>query len=242
MDQTKLKAFADNKLNVDRVENIVGEGEIACTSKFLLFSQCFQKASFPDLSKGVTVWEWVKCPFLYYHNVFKSGLLQNYVWLQQLYFSSRILSKVGKTSVVYRILSFFYFSGNSSLTAIDFDDVDLSTSPVTKKDAQKQVENGAVVSSMPENPKLNLFQALQESENKDVERNQDDRQESDSKVDGEVAEITDVQGKESCSEKREIDSQSDSNGKQTVMEVDSSSSGSDEPGSNGKNLLICFQL
>ena len=40
--QTKLKAFADDKLNVtkkiisvfDRVENIVGKGEIACTRNF----------------------------------------------------------------------------------------------------------------------------------------------------------------------------------------------------------------
>ena len=42
LDQTKLKAFADDNLNVtkmvisifDRVENIVGKGEIACTSNF----------------------------------------------------------------------------------------------------------------------------------------------------------------------------------------------------------------
>ena len=27
--------------------------------QFLLFPQCFQKASFPDPSKGVIVWEWV---------------------------------------------------------------------------------------------------------------------------------------------------------------------------------------
>ena len=40
----------------DGVENIVGTGEIAC----ILFPQCFQKASFPDPSKGVIVWEWVK--------------------------------------------------------------------------------------------------------------------------------------------------------------------------------------
>ena len=60
LDQTKLKAFVDDKLNVtkmiisvfDRVENIVG--------KFLLFPQCFHKASFPDASKGVIVWDWVK--------------------------------------------------------------------------------------------------------------------------------------------------------------------------------------
>ena len=28
--------------------------------QFFLFPQCFQKASFPDLTKGVTVWERVK--------------------------------------------------------------------------------------------------------------------------------------------------------------------------------------
>ena len=44
----------------DRVENIVGKGEIARHEQFLLFPQCFQKASFPEASKGVIVWEWVK--------------------------------------------------------------------------------------------------------------------------------------------------------------------------------------
>ena len=59
--QTKLKAFAEDKLNVtkmivsaiDRVENIVGKGEIACTSSFSfsqnvfkrLLSQMLQKVS-----------------------------------------------------------------------------------------------------------------------------------------------------------------------------------------------------
>ena len=43
----------------DRVENIVGKGENAGYQHFLLFSQCFQKASLPDRSKGVIVWEWV---------------------------------------------------------------------------------------------------------------------------------------------------------------------------------------
>ena len=42
----------------DRVENIVGKGEIACISMFFLFPRCFQKASFLDPSKGVIVWEW----------------------------------------------------------------------------------------------------------------------------------------------------------------------------------------
>ena len=44
----------------DRVENIVGKGENAGYQHFLLFPQCFQKASFPEASKGVIVWEWVK--------------------------------------------------------------------------------------------------------------------------------------------------------------------------------------
>ena len=37
----------------DRVENIGYQ-------HFLLFQQCFEKASFPDTSKGVIVWDWVK--------------------------------------------------------------------------------------------------------------------------------------------------------------------------------------
>ena len=53
LDFTKLKAFADNKLNVakiiiclfDKVENIVGKGENAGYQQFLLFPLCFQKAS-----------------------------------------------------------------------------------------------------------------------------------------------------------------------------------------------------
>ena len=45
----------------DRVENIVGKGENAGYQHFLLFPQCFENASFPNTSKGVIVWEWVKC-------------------------------------------------------------------------------------------------------------------------------------------------------------------------------------
>ena len=41
-------------------ENAVGKEEIACYKQFLLFPQCFQKACFPEASKGVIVWEWVK--------------------------------------------------------------------------------------------------------------------------------------------------------------------------------------
>ena len=43
-----------------QVENTVGKGEIARYEQFLLFPQCFQKACFPEASKGVIVWEWVK--------------------------------------------------------------------------------------------------------------------------------------------------------------------------------------
>ena len=43
-----------------RVENTVGKGEIAHYEQFLFFPQCFQKACFPEASKGVIVWEWVK--------------------------------------------------------------------------------------------------------------------------------------------------------------------------------------
>ena len=41
------------------VENIVGKGENAGYQHFLLFPQCFEKASFPDTLKGVIVWECV---------------------------------------------------------------------------------------------------------------------------------------------------------------------------------------
>ena len=65
LDWSKLKAFADDKLNVakivinvfDRVENIVGKGENAGYQHFLLFS-CFVKASFSGSLKVGIVWYW----------------------------------------------------------------------------------------------------------------------------------------------------------------------------------------
>ena len=53
LDLTKLKEFADKKLNVakmtislfDRVENTVGKGENAGYQHFLLFPLCFPKPS-----------------------------------------------------------------------------------------------------------------------------------------------------------------------------------------------------
>ena len=68
LDSSKLKELAednfkfvenDRKLS-KRLENTVGKGEIACYEQFLPFPQCFQKACFPGVSKGVIVWEWVK--------------------------------------------------------------------------------------------------------------------------------------------------------------------------------------
>ena len=68
LDSSKLKEFADDNFKFDengrklskRVENTVGKGEIARHEQFLLFPQCFPKACFPEASKGVIVWEWVK--------------------------------------------------------------------------------------------------------------------------------------------------------------------------------------
>ena len=64
LDWSKLKAFADDKINVteklkfvfERVENIVGKGENAGNQHFLLFPQCFQKASILGLLKVGIVW------------------------------------------------------------------------------------------------------------------------------------------------------------------------------------------
>ena len=55
--------FHQNERKLSKhVENTVGKREIARHEQFLLFPQCFQKACFPERSKGVIVWEWVKQP------------------------------------------------------------------------------------------------------------------------------------------------------------------------------------
>ena len=61
---SKLKAFADDKINVTkklkfalgRVENIVGKGKNAGYQHFLFFPQCFQKATFSGALKVNHVW------------------------------------------------------------------------------------------------------------------------------------------------------------------------------------------
>ena len=63
-DLSKLKAFADYKINVTqifnfvlgRIENIMGKGENAGYQHFLLFPWCFQKLSFSWSLKVGIVW------------------------------------------------------------------------------------------------------------------------------------------------------------------------------------------
>ena len=64
LDWSKLKAFADDKLNLTeklifvlgKVEKIVRKGENAGYQHFLLFPLCFQKASCTGLLKVRIVW------------------------------------------------------------------------------------------------------------------------------------------------------------------------------------------
>ena len=64
LDLSKLKAFADDNLDMNqkmklpsgRVENIVGKEENAAYQHFLLYPQCFQKASSLGLLKVGIVW------------------------------------------------------------------------------------------------------------------------------------------------------------------------------------------
>ena len=63
-DWSKLKAFADDKINVTkelkfvsgREENIVEKGKNADYQHFLFFPQRFQKASFSEVFKVRIVW------------------------------------------------------------------------------------------------------------------------------------------------------------------------------------------
>ena len=77
LDRSKLKQSADDNFKFDensrkfskRVENTVGKGEIARNEQFLMFPQCFQKTCFPEVSKGVIVWESVKGGHLDFSNL-----------------------------------------------------------------------------------------------------------------------------------------------------------------------------
>ena len=64
LDLSKLKAFAEDKINLtkmmiyvfDGIENIAGKRENAGYQHFLLFPQCFQKAHHSGSLKVRTVW------------------------------------------------------------------------------------------------------------------------------------------------------------------------------------------
>ena len=64
LDWSKLKGFTDDKINegekfkfvLERLENSVEKGENAGYQHFLLFPQCFQKASFLGSLKVGIVW------------------------------------------------------------------------------------------------------------------------------------------------------------------------------------------
>ena len=68
LDWSKLKAFADNKMNVTdifkvvlgRVKNILGKRENAGYQHFLLLPKCFQKSPFSGSSKVWIVWKRVR--------------------------------------------------------------------------------------------------------------------------------------------------------------------------------------
>ena len=68
LERSNLKQSADDNFKFNEnsrkfskwVGNTVGIGEIARYEQFLLFPQCFQKACFLGVSKGVIVWECVK--------------------------------------------------------------------------------------------------------------------------------------------------------------------------------------
>ena len=64
LDLSKLKVFADNKVNLTqklkfaygKVNNIVGKGENAGYQHFLLFPHCFQKAIFSGPLRVRIMW------------------------------------------------------------------------------------------------------------------------------------------------------------------------------------------
>ena len=64
LDWSKMKPFAEDEINLaeklkfvlGKVENIVGKGENAGYQHFLLFLQCFQKASILGSLKVEIVW------------------------------------------------------------------------------------------------------------------------------------------------------------------------------------------
>ena len=60
------------------------QGEFARYEQFLLVPQCFQKACFPEASKGVIVWEWVNplpdLPILGFSNSAANKDMMSKIW------------------------------------------------------------------------------------------------------------------------------------------------------------------
>ena len=94
---TKLKTFADDEFHVvkmmisvfDKIENvgkaenvlnIVGKGENAGNQHFLLFPQCFQKASYTGLLEVMIVWQRINS-FQYHFSNIKTANTPIYVFL-----------------------------------------------------------------------------------------------------------------------------------------------------------------
>ena len=121
---SKLREFADDNFKLDengrklskQVENIVEKGEIARYEQFLLFPQCFQKACFPEASKGVIVWEWVnQVVFLELHLYIIYKLQFNHLVYLKLHrhvgLYTMVLTEMRAFKTLYRIIPTFNDSG-----------------------------------------------------------------------------------------------------------------------------------
>ena len=127
-DGSKLKAFADEKINVtekkkmkfvlEMVENVVGKGENAGYQHFLLFPQYFQKASFSRALKVGAVWLPAFSPFptIFQKGFFSRALKVGTLWLPAFSPFSTIFQKgfffKGVKSWDRVVTSIFSFSHN----------------------------------------------------------------------------------------------------------------------------------
>ena len=80
----------------DRLENIVGEGEIASYCHFLPFLQCFQKVLYSGAFKFETVWERLKCHILI---VITCNIVFNFTHIFFFFFGSFSFTFLGKANV-----------------------------------------------------------------------------------------------------------------------------------------------
>ena len=109
LDRFKLKNFefdVNSRKFSKLVENTMGKGEIAHYEQFLLFPQCFQKACFPGVSKGVIVWEWLNLNPLPYMPILGSSMspankdmMSEKYWQMGIQFSDWVEKNVGKEEI-----------------------------------------------------------------------------------------------------------------------------------------------